>query len=131
MLVEHGAADAELNNDIGALVSLLWPLDEFLAKRGLVPSQINDRRRYARMYYRRPSQLALDGNLPAFPRDDLVLKTYSCDISRSGVAFLSDRELYPNETVRLVIDPLGEKRLCVVRCRRLGPRCFEVGSRFS
>jgi hypothetical protein len=131
MLVEHGAADGGLDDAAGALVSLVWPLDEFMAKRGLVPAQINDRRRYARMYYRCAAQLLLDGNLPAFPREGHAIKTYSCDISRSGVAFLADRELYPLETVRLQIDPLGEKRLCVVRCRRLGPQCFEVGGRFA
>ena len=131
MLVERSSADGELDDDAGALVSLLWPLDEFMAKQGLVPAHINDRRHFARMYYRRASRLKFDGNLPAFPRDGQSVKTYSCDISRGGVAFLSDRELYPQENVRLDVEPLGEKKLCVVRCRRLGPQCFEIGGQFT
>lgn len=131
MLVEPGLREDKLN-DCPLPIQVLppWPLDEFLSKQGVVLSRNDDRRRYARLYYRKPASLALTTSLPAFVRPDQEVSTYSCDLSRSGIAFLSACELYPREIVMLQVTELGWRQLRVVRCRRLASRCFEIGAEF-
>jgi len=112
-------------------VHLPWPLDRFLAKQGHPVPCKDDRRRFARLYYRRPLVLELDTSLQAFIRPHERIDTYSCDLSRDGMAFLSPCELYPRETVTLAFSASDRATWMVVRCRRLGPECFEVGARAS
>lgn len=106
------------------------PLDEFLSKRGLVRSCDGDRRRYSRLYFRLPITLDIATSLPAFTRPPQTVNTYCCDVSRTGLAFLSACELYPNECVSLTIGGLGVRRMRVARCRRLLASCYEIGAEF-
>ena len=129
MLVEHGLPKL---NDLATPTRVLppWPLDEFLSRKGLVLAHCDDRRRYARLYYRQPAILHLRTSLPAFVRPCEQIMTFSCDLSRGGAAFLSSCELYPHERVGLQIAELGGRQLRVVRCRRLAVGCYEIGAAF-
>ncbi|MDX1962884.1 MAG: PilZ domain-containing protein [Pirellulales bacterium] len=107
-----------------------WPLDEFLSKQGITVSKYDDRRQYARLYFRQPVTLEVTGGLPSIPRENDSIPTYCCDISRGGIAFLSPIELYPRETAILWLGNLGKKNVRIARCRRLAANCYEVGGTF-
>ena len=60
-----------------------------------------------------------------------MLGTYTKDVSRQGVGFLSARcSLMPKELVKLRL-PTTELSLEVARCRRLDQGCFDCGARFA
>lgn len=132
-MLEFAGSEELLADQLSDLANVLlpWPLDEFMAKQGVVPSRSADRRRFARIYYRHRAMLRLSQTLPAFPRATEMVLAFSCDVSRSGVCFLSDRELYPREVVEVSILRLGKRQLQVMRCRRLSDRCYEVGASFA
>jgi hypothetical protein len=107
------------------------PIEAFFAKQGAVPSRFDERRGFARRYYRRPAILTLRQTLPAFERPGEQTLVYLCDISRSGVGFLCDRELYPEEVVDVSLPVIGARQVKVRRCRRLAMDCYVVGSVFA
>jgi hypothetical protein len=104
---------------------------EFFSKEGFAPCRADDRRRFARMYYRAAAVVRFCGELPAFPRGAGDITAYLSDLSRSGMSFLCDRELYPCEKLEFSLDRIGTKRLVVKRCRRLPSGVFEVGCEFG
>jgi hypothetical protein len=104
--------------------------DEFFMKQGYVPCQVNDRRRFARLFYRVETDLRPLGNLPAFPREPAWSTVYLSDLSRSGAGFISPAEFYPGEQVELQFSALGTKCLVVKRCRKSPEGCFEIGCEF-
>lgn len=104
--------------------------DEFFAKRGYAPCRPDDRRRFARSYFRVEAELHLQTTLPAFERDAETTTVYLSDLSRSGLGFICDRELYPSETLEINFSDLGPRNVVVKRCRRLPKGCFEVGCAF-
>lgn len=63
-------------------------------------------------------------------RGTSMIGTYTKDVSRQGVAFLSPVPLLPKERVKLRV-PAAELSLEVTRCRRLDPKCFECGAKFA
>jgi hypothetical protein len=126
------------DDDIGLLtpseedgVQLPWPIDEFLAKAGPQPAVIENRRRFARIYYRTTAALLIKTSLPAVPRPKSVISVFVADIARGGIGLLVDRVFYPEERLTLNIPTLGLKQIVVRRCRRLGDRCFELGAEFG
>jgi hypothetical protein len=111
-------------------VTVPWPLDEFVSKTGLVATRDTDRRWFARLYYRMPIELHISQSLPAFDRRKKTVNTYSCDISRTGIGFLVDRELFPGETLHVKLPKVGKRKVRVMRCRRVCESCYEIGARF-
>ena len=72
-----------------------------------------------------------------FMRGKAILKrgtttfgTYTKDVSRQGVGFLSPVQLMPKERVNLRL-PVAELGLEITRCRRIDEGCFECGGRFA
>jgi hypothetical protein len=62
-------------------------------------------------------------------RGSTLIGSYTKDVSRQGVAFLTPVPLLPKERVKLQV-PSAELGLEVTRCRRIEPACFECGARF-
>jgi hypothetical protein len=112
-------------------VQLPWPVDEFLAKSGPAPSVMENRRRFARVYYRTAAALLIKSSLPAIPRPPMVTTVYVSDISRGSIRLLVDRVFYPEERLTINIPMLGLKHLLIRRCRRVGERCYELGAEFG
>jgi hypothetical protein len=111
-------------------VRLPWPIDEFLKKSGHVPAVLENRRRFARIYYRTAAALLIKTSLPAISRPTGVRSIYVTDIGRGGIGLLVDQVYYPEERLTLNIPNLGLKQIVVRRCRRLGELCYEVGAEF-
>jgi hypothetical protein len=63
-------------------------------------------------------------------RGNTTLGTYTKDVSRQGVGFLSPVQLLPKERVKLHL-PTAELGLEIARCRRIDKGCFECGARFA
>ena len=121
---------AELTKPDGG-VQLPWPIDEFFSKTGPMPVVMENRRRFARVYYRTEAALLIKATLPAITRESTVTPIYVSDIGRSGIGLLVDRVFYPEERLTINIPNLGLKQVVVRRCRRLGERCYELGAEFG
>ena len=94
--------------------------EQFFDVRGAMPLYHNNMRSYHRYYMRGKAVLK---------RGKALLGTYTKDVSRQGVGFLSPVQLLPKEKVLLRL-PTTELSLQVARCQRLDQGCFECGARF-
>lgn len=55
---------------------------------------------------------------------------YAKDLSRMGLGFFSPVNLLPKKVIRLWLSNGQLLKLRVVRCRRLGDKCYEIGTVF-
>jgi hypothetical protein len=94
---------------------------DFFAATGPVATYFDNKRAYHRYFMRGKAVLK---------RGKSTIGTYTKDLSRQGVAFLSPVPLLPKERVKLRV-PAAELSLEVTRCRRLEPNCFECGAKFA
>jgi hypothetical protein len=94
---------------------------QFFVAPGPEPTHYDNKRSYHRYYMRGKAVLK---------RGTSMIGTYTKDLSRQGVAFLSPVPLLPKERVKLRV-PAAELSLEVTRCRRLQPNCFECGAKFA
>ena len=95
--------------------------NDFFAARGAGPVYFDNKRTYHRYYMRGKAVLK---------RGEAIIATYTKDVSRQGVAFLSPVPLMPKERVKLRV-PAAELGLEVTRCRKIEPGCFECGAKFA
>lgn len=93
----------------------------YFRAQGPEPLFHDNRRSYHRYFMRGKAVLK---------RGPSMIGTYTKDVSRQGVAFLSPVALLPKERVKLRV-PATELSLEVTRCRRLEPKCFECGAKFA
>ena len=101
-------------------------------KRGMAPTGCNEARRYPRYHLRGHEETASLHCLPTLPavaRLPAVWPVYMLNISRGGVGFLHFEQLFPSEQARLVLPGGVERLVQVVRCRRLGSKCYAIGAR--
>ena len=96
-------------------------LKNFFGLQGPEPVYNANQRSYHRYYMRGKAVLK---------RGKTTFGTYTKDVSRQGVGFLSPVQLMPKERVQLRL-PLAELGLEVARCRRIDKGCFECGARFA
>jgi hypothetical protein len=95
--------------------------EQFFEARGATPLYHDNRRAYHRYYMRGKAVLK---------RGKALLGTYTKDVSRQGVGFLSPVQLLPKERVQLRL-PTTELSLQIARCHRIDQSCFECGARFA
>ena len=93
----------------------------YFGAQGPAPLYHDNRRTFHRYYMRGKAVLK---------RGTSMIGTYTKDVSRQGVGFLSPVALLPKERVKLRV-PATELSLEVTRCRRLDPKCFECGAKFA
>ena len=91
----------------------------------------DDRRRFPRKSCRVDGVLQYRSTYPWLRRSNRYQKILIRDISRGGVGFLHSEEMYPDENARFVFLNGTERGLTVKRCRRIGPRCYEIGAEFD
>jgi hypothetical protein len=94
---------------------------EYFAVTGATPLFFDNRRTYHRYQMRGKAVLK---------RGESMLGTYTKDVSRQGIAFLSPVPLLPKEQIKLRVHK-AELDLEVTRCKRLESACFECGAKFS
>jgi hypothetical protein len=101
--------------------------------RGATPALPGCRRRFPRFRCRGKNHLvALEHRqtLPSLPRAQAWFALYLADIGRGGVALLHGEPLYPKERARVVLWDGKLTLIEIVRCERVGERCFSIGARF-
>ena len=129
------------DDSIRKLVETLGPLrdgpqlpsswSDYFERRGLMPASIEEKRRFPRSYLRGVAALQHRQSFPALPRAEAWHAVYTKDVCRGGIGFLHRQPLYPKEQMNLAF-PDGKSRIVeVVRCRRIQPRCFEIGAIFA
>ncbi len=99
----------------------------FFDETGESSSLVDDQRQNRRMKIRTLAVMHLEHRLPAIPRPELPLAAYTRDFSRRGCGFIAPVQLFPQEMVRLIL-PTFWLRLLIVRARRVGNHCFEIGT---
>ena len=103
------------------------------------PVMADDRRRYKRWNCRNVGALECRQTLAHVKRTQGWSRIFLKDVSLGGLAFLHSEQLFPLEQMRIllpekVLKPLAEthrKRIVeVVRCRKHGNRCYEIGAMY-
>jgi hypothetical protein len=101
-----------------------------LRKKDLLPSNLNETRRFPRRF---AVQLVELHCLPTFPALNRLPGTRTIllvDLSRGGVRFFAGDQMYPGESVSITI---GDRTYTmeVTWCSRMDSACFQVGAKFS
>lgn len=108
--------------------------DDLQERRRWLGQFVNDDenlRRYPRKACHANAAFRSRKTLPAIRREPIWSRIVLQNISRCGAGFLHSEQLFPDEEA-LVVFPNGSQRIVrVMRCRRLGPKCFEVGCQFT
>ena len=101
-----------------------------LLERGPMSTHNNDIRVASRFRCRGPAILEWVESPIAlqrpFPTSQVVIR----NLSRTGFSALTDRELFPEEIVRVYLS-IATATAIVVRARRLGTRCYDIGFRIK
>ena len=104
---------------------------DFFEKTGVLAGAYAEGRRFARNRFRGCAAIRHAQTFPSLRRPATWHKVYTKDISRCGLGFLHSQQLFPRECMHIFL-PEGTRRTVeVVRCRRLGRRCFDIGARFA
>lgn len=87
----------------------------------------HNRRRFARRKMRQQVLCQVVSILPALPRSFSTSKAIALDLSRCGISFLSDKQLFPEEEV-LLWTLVGQIPCKVARCLKHNNHCYEIGA---
>jgi hypothetical protein len=96
-------------------------MEDFYDHHGTVPSRPGCRRAYLRFFLRGKGILQ---------RKDTYLGVLTADASRQGLKFLSPVQLLPKERCRIRLPKTKEFQIEIIRCRRIGEKCYECGAMF-
>jgi hypothetical protein len=125
--------DFDYSDRLESLIqSLGWQIElpadwsNYFNETGDYGTYANDQRQNRRVKVRTLAVLHYERQLPSVPREPALVGVYTRDFSRRGCGFLCPHQIYPQETVRLIL-PTFWIRLEIMRARRIGPSCFEIG----
>ena len=104
-------------------------LEEF-ERGGALPTATDELRRYPRFHFRSRAILIYRTTLPALPRKPGRYVVLTKNVSRQGICFLHEEQLFPTERMTLWLPSGGQTEVEVVRCMRVNERCYDVGVRF-
>ncbi|MCU0710197.1 MAG: hypothetical protein MUF23_18120 [Pirellula sp.] len=114
----------------------LYPIDfvlpprvrEELQRKGTGAAIHNDNRESPRFRTNGPAILTWISSPPAVDQSHTTCQVIVRDISKTGVGILTSSQWFPEQLGKLEF-AVGEMTVKVMRSRRIGPRCFEVGAR--
>lgn len=108
-------------------VQLPPEMNNFFHENGYVSTIVREQRSSARLRIRREAEIETTYTPPFLVRSEKRARVLVKDLSRTGVGILFHQQMYPTE--RFWIE-MGHRRLhvTVVRCRKLGDSCFEIGA---
>ncbi len=123
------ACDFELelgDPQLPLLIELPDHMADFLLEEGYLEAIYGEQRSNARLRVRCRATRVSDF-VPVFVKNrTLQASVLMKDMSRSGIGLLSHEQLWPGETCWIELMQ-RQLHVQVVRCRKLGPKCFEVG----
>lgn len=110
------------------LVELPASLKNFFEEQGFTQSAYFESRNQGRLRCRCEGTLHVESSPPCFQRLDGEMQVLVKDISKCSIAFLTHEQLWPEERIR--IEFLGKRATStLLRCRRLGDRCYECAAK--
>lgn len=114
----------------GLQVKLPPEMSNFFNETGYVTMVINEQRANARLRVRCQSVIESTYTPPFLNRTEKRAQVLVKDLSRSGIAILHHQQMYPAERFSM---ELHHRKLhaTVVRCRKRGDSCFEIGARID
>ena len=121
------AVDSQAATDEPLLVQLPPHMANFFSEVGYMPTTFVERRSNARMRVRCEAVITSLFIPPFAKRTGQRARILVKDLSRTGLSILSHQQMWPTETFSI---ELHKRKLDVrvVRCRKLGERCYEVGA---
>lgn len=105
-------------------------LRRLFESRGLIESKPHERRRFTRLASPSKMLLEIEATIKESDGVSRFFSVLATDLSRSGVAFLHEQELFPGDAPVLWF-PTGKVACRVARCLRHNARCFEIGTEFE
>lgn len=129
--VVNTAPEASSQEDIPGKHRVVLPGEmqrSFFDVKGYLPTTANEARRQARLSVRREAKIEFQ-ELPSGAVTDLDSEHYALvkDFSRGGISILYHQQLYPEDRF-VVYFQTGAVTASAVRCRKLGPSCYEIGA---
>lgn len=109
-------------------VQLPPSLSGFFTESGYTPTTFAEHRTNARLRVRSEAVLTSLYAPPFVKRAGQALRILVKDMSRSGIGILTPHQLWPTERFGVELYSRWIEAE-VVRCRKLGDKCFEVGAR--
>lgn len=108
-------------------VQLPPEMSNFFKETGYISTIVGEQRSCARLRVRREAVIETTYTPPFLVRFDKRARVLVKDMSRTGIGILAHQQMYPTE--RFWVE-LSDRRVhvTVVRCRKLGGACFEVGA---
>ena len=119
------SSDAQVTDNIWHLLSnepdLPAEWTDYFDHQGPTPLFYDDNRAYNRHFYRTRSVMIRNGN-----QWSIITK----DFSRKGIGFYAREQLFPRESVQLLLPDGTIRSVTIVRCLRVQDNCFECGTQF-
>lgn len=115
------------------LATINWSIElpprlaDFFSVRGDSQTTVQEERKHIRIRARAKCPGFFESTLPSLNRNVTFIPIYTSDFSRGGCGFLSSIQIFPTERLRLIL-PTFWLQLQIVRCRKLGVNCYEIGS---
>lgn len=103
---------------------------DFFDERGALPTVQHERRQFVRFRLRTIAAMRNMNEMPNIIRSKEWRKVFAKDVSRAGFSFLHSEQLFPGESIELVIDDSHRYVGRVRRCRKVSPKCYVVGMQF-
>jgi hypothetical protein len=129
-LAEDGPSFRDLAAQLSCRVKLSPEQVAEMQRQGPLPSLEGDKRRFVRFHLRARGILECRTTLPAIPRSSGRFLVLVKNLSRSGIGFLHEAQLFPRERLKIWVEGRRWLPIEVARCRRLHDGCYEVGGRF-
>jgi hypothetical protein len=101
---------------------------EDLQRKGIGTAMHDDNRDSPRFRTNGPSVLTWDSSPVGITNPKIARQVIVRDLSKTGIAILTSCQWFPEEVGKLQF-AIGDMVVKVMRARRLGPRCFEIGAR--
>lgn len=125
--IDYPTRFAELIGSMDCQIELPQEWVGFFEERGQIASYVTDDRGNSRVKVRSHGLMWFEETLPFLNRTSEPMTVYTKDFSRSGLGFLTSMQLFPGESVRILLATFWV-RLDVVRARRITSKCYEIGA---
>ncbi len=100
-------------------------------KEGPLGTIVDDTRRFPRFHYHVRAVLHYRRTLPALARPHGHYVVLTRNVSREGVCFLHEEELFPGERLSMDLPDNKVVDVEISRCRKINGKCFEIGGRIT
>ena len=100
-------------------------------KEGALCTVVGDARRFPRFHDHVRAVLHYRQTLSALARPHGHYLVLTRNVSREGVCFLHEEELFPGERLSMDLPEDKMVELEISRCRKVNGKCFEIGARIT